>query len=97
MTMPHQGGITMLQVSGFMNFDEAWSYRQRLYAAPDMATRLSGIRSYLISEENLKLLFEGHSFDEYQQFFDEHFTILPIPDDDQPSTLDEMLFDDDEE
>ncbi len=97
MTMPRQGGITMLQVSGFMNFDEAWSYRQRLYAAPDMATRLSGIRSYLISEENLKLLFEGHSFDEYQQFFDEHFTILPIPDDDQPSTLDEMLFDDDEE
>ena len=97
MTMPKQGGITMLQVSGFMNYDEVWSYRQRLYAVPDMASRLAGIRSYLISEENLKLLFEGHSFDEYQQFFDEHFTTLPLPDDDQPSTLDELLFEDEEE
>lgn len=95
-TMPRQGGITMLQVSGFMNFDEAWSYRQRLYADGNMATRLSGIRSYLLSEENLKLLFEGHSFDEYQQFFDEHFTTLPLPDDDQPSTLNELLFEDEE-
>ena len=95
-TMPKRDGITMLQISGFMNFDEAWSYRQRLYADKDMAARLAGIRTYVISEENLKLLFEGHSFDEYQQFSDEHFSVLPLPDDDQPSTLDELLFDDEE-
>ena len=95
-TMPKRDGITMLQISGFMNFDEAWSYRQRLYADKDMAARLAGIRAYVISEENLKLLFEGHSFDEYQQFSDEHFSVLPLPDDDQPSTLDELYFDDEE-
>ena len=96
-TTPRQGGITMLQVSGFMNFDEAWHYHRRLYADEGMAFRLSGIRALIISEDNLKLLFEGHSFDEYQQFFEEHF--IPTMDDGDTSTdtLDEMLYDDDAE
>lgn len=96
-TTPKQGGITMLQVSGFLNFDEAWHYHRRLYSEDDMAQRLSGIRALLISEDNLKLLFEGHSFEEYQQFYDEHFSQLPSIEETDGSSLDEMIFDDEED
>lgn len=94
-TTPRQGGITMLQVSGFISFDEAWHYQHRLYADAALAGRLSGIRALIISEDNLKLLFDGHSFDEYQQYFDTHLAPTAPSDDSQDDTLDDVLEDSD--
>ena len=96
-TTDRKGGIVMLRVSGFMNYDEAWHYHRRLYADNDMSTKLSGIRSLLISEANLALLLESHSFDDYATFYDEHFGQLPGLEDSDGSTLDDVLFDDNEE
>ncbi|MBO4590797.1 MAG: tetratricopeptide repeat protein [Bacteroidaceae bacterium] len=90
-----KGGISMLKVSGFLNYNEALSYQRRLYADSEMATRLEGIRVVLISEENLKLLLETHSFDEYQEFYDENFGILPDTYEDDGS-LDDIQFDDED-
>lgn len=92
-TTDKKGGISMLRVSGFMNFEEAWHYHRRLYADNEMSTKLSGIRSLIISEGNLKLLFESHSFDDYAAFYDEHFGQLPELEDSDGSTLDDVLFD----
>ena len=91
-----KGGISMLKVSGFLNYNEALSYQHRLYSDTEMAIRLEGIRAVLISEENLNLLFESHSFDEYQTFYDENFGIQPDISEEN-GLLDEIQFDDEEE
>ena len=46
-----------------------------------MATILEGIRTLLISDDNLSRLGTAFSFDEYKEFFDEKFAPLDIPDD----------------
>ena len=96
-TTDKKGGISMLRVNGFMNFDEAWHYHRRLYSDNEMSTKLSGIRSIIISEDNLALLLESHSFNEYATFYDEHFGQLPGLEEADDSMLDDVLFDDSEE
>ena len=55
-----------------------------------MRTRLEGIRTLLISDENLKMLGKDFSFDEYKTFYDENFAPLDVPEDlqiDNPTDL----------
>ena len=56
-----------------------------------MATKLSGIRSLLISDSNLKLLLKYYSIDEYDAFYQEHFTELPTIVKEN-NALDEVIF-----
>ena len=86
-----QGGIGMLHVKGLMSFDEAYQYMHTLYADPTMATKLSGIRALLISDENMELLLKYYSIDEYTQFYEENFTDLPNIIEGE-NTLDEINF-----
>lgn len=72
-------GIAMMQVGEFMNFTECRQYMQRLYAAPGMAAKLEGMRAVLISKPNYELLMNYYSFDDYQQFYEQHLGILPMP------------------
>ena len=67
----------MLKVSEFMNFDEAFVYCRSLYDDADMATKLSGIKAVVISPKNLDILFKHYSFNEYQEFYEEHFLNIP--------------------
>lgn len=89
-TTTRQGGITMLHVTGLSSHDEARQYMHRLYADPSMATKLSGLRVLLISDDNLELLLKYYSIDEYSAFYEAHFTDLPLPG--AESTLDEVIF-----
>ena len=86
-----QGGIAMLHITGLLNFAEAHQYMHQLYADPAMATKLSGIRSLLISDSNLKLLLKYYSIDEYDAFYQEHFTELPTIVKEN-NALDEVIF-----
>ncbi len=87
-----QGGIAMLHVTGLASYDEARQYMHRLYADPAMATKLSGLRALLISDDNLALLLKHYSIDEYEAFYEANFTTLPTSTE-QESTLDEIIFD----
>ena len=83
-------GVTMFTIKGFLAYDEVHAYAQKLYADDRMRTRLEGIRTLLISEDNLKMMGKEFSFDEYAEFYDEHFAPLDIPDDlhiDEPTDL----------
>jgi len=73
-------GISMMVVHGFLSYDEAHAYAQQLFADRHMATALQGIRTVLISDENLKMLGRQYSFDDYAEFFDQYFAPLAIPD-----------------
>lgn len=77
MAFRHEYGIGMLIISEFLNFDEAYLYRKRLYAEGDMASRLEGINTLIITKENLELLLKYYSFDEYTDFYNAHFLNIP--------------------
>lgn len=83
-------GLTMMIIKGFLAYDEVHAYAQKLYADDHMRTRLEGIRTLLISDENLKMLGKDFSFDEYKTFYDENFAPLDVPEDlqiDNPTDL----------
>ena len=83
-------GLSMMCVRGFLSYDEVHAYAQALYADRHMATVLEGIRTLLISDDNLKLLGTSFSFDEYKKFFNDRFAPLDVPNDlriDEPTDL----------
>ena len=60
-TTTKQGGIGMLHVMGLSSFEEAFQYMHRLYADPEMAVKLNGLRALLITDANLELLLKYYS------------------------------------
>ncbi len=83
-------GLTMMVIKGFLSYDEVHAYAQRLHADEHMRTRLEGIRTLLISDDNLKMIGKEFSFDDYKAFYDEHFAPLDVPEDlkiDTPADL----------
>lgn len=85
-----EGGLSLMCIKGFLNYDEAHAYAQQLYNDRNMAIVLEGIRTLLISDENLALLGTLFSFDEYKDFFDDRFAPLQIPNDfllDEPTEI----------
>ncbi len=82
--------ITMMCIKGFLSYDEVHAYAQRLYSDEHMATILEGIRTLLISEDNLQLIGVAFSFDDYKEFYDTEFAPLQVPEDlriDEPTDL----------
>jgi hypothetical protein len=77
MEFQNEQGIGMLKVGEFMNFDEAFVYCRSLYDDPEMAAKLSGIKAVVISPRNLDILLKHYSFNEYQEFYEEHFLNIP--------------------
>lgn len=67
-------GIDMMQVRTFLNFDEAYVYLHRLNNNADMAYKLKGLKTFVISDKNLGLLMKGRSFADYFDFYDKHFS-----------------------
>jgi hypothetical protein len=69
--------ITLFEIKEFMNFDEAFLYRKRLYENGDMAKLLEGINSMIISKTNLELLLKHYSFGDYQEFYENNLLGIP--------------------
>ena len=88
-------GIGMLKIGEFLNFDEAFIYCRNLYDDSDMASKLSGIKAVVISPQNLNLLLKHYSFNEYQEFYEEHFLNIPEFEIDGATLFEE--YDDDEQ
>ena len=83
-------GISMMAIKGFLSYDEVHAYAQALYADSQMNVLLEGMRSMLISEDNLKMIGTDFSFDDYKDFYDEKFAPLEVPEDlqiDEPTDL----------
>lgn len=90
MEVTQNQGISMLVIKGFTSYDEVHSYAQQLYADNRMNILLEGIRSLLISEENLKMIGTDFSFEDYREFYEEKFAPLEVPEDlqiDEPTDL----------
>ena len=74
LTFQTAGPIKMLQVSGFVNFDEILHYYKLIYGPDGYASALDRAISVLpISDDNYETLMHGKTLDEYITFFAEHF------------------------
>ena len=69
--------ITLFEIKEFLNFDEAFLYRKRLYENGEMARLLEGMNSMIISKTNLDLLLNHYSFGDYQEFYERCLLIIP--------------------
>ena len=71
-------GMHHMIVSGFRNFDEARQY-SRLLLQQDGIKRVMGkARPIVISEENLALIGNRYSYNDYDTFYVHHFAPLPV-------------------
>lgn len=82
--------IGMLQIGPFINFDEAFLYRKRLFSNGEMAQKLKGFEVILISQSNLDILLKESSFTEYQNFYNQNFLKIPEPDIDGTTIFEEL-------
>ena len=69
--------ITLFEIKEFLNYDEAFLYRKRLYENGEMAKLLEGINSMIISKTNLDLLLKYYSFGDYQEFYEKNLLVIP--------------------
>ena len=69
--------ITLFQVKEFLNYDEVFLYRKRLYENKETARLLEGINSLVISKTNLDLLLQYYSFGDYIKFYEENLLDIP--------------------
>lgn len=76
--LTEDNGISEMIVRGFLSFDEAHAYTQKLYDDPILSKILKKVRVILISEDNLKLLGKAFSFDDYAAFYEKHFAPLQV-------------------
>ncbi len=74
-------GLSMMCINGFLSYDEVHAYAQRLYADEHMHTLLQGIRSMLISSDNLQKIGVSVSVDDYDDFYQTNFAPLDLPKD----------------
>ncbi len=72
--------LTQFIVKGFNGYAEAHTYAQQFYEETELAALTRKGRLILISEQNLKLLGTRFSYDDYQQFFEENYAPMELPD-----------------
>jgi hypothetical protein len=64
--------------SGFTSYDEALQYARMLYEEKQMAEKLRGCFSMIISSKNLELLGTKISYEEYDRFYEDTFLPMKI-------------------
>jgi tetratricopeptide (TPR) repeat protein len=78
LTVERQQGISRMQVSGFLSYDEALQYARQLYASEQMQPIVRQCRSLIISEHNLSLIGSRYSYQDYDEFYERTFAPLQI-------------------
>ena len=66
-------GIDMLQIRPFLNYKEAYTYQRKMENDVEMAEKMEGLKWFVVSDHNLKLIRRGLSFNDYFQFQEETY------------------------
>ena len=78
MTIEDAEGLHHLVVSGFRNYDEARQYSNILLQQEGVQNVMGKARPIVISEENRQLLGSRYSYNEYDEFYVQHFAPLKV-------------------
>jgi tetratricopeptide (TPR) repeat protein len=79
-TIDKLNGVCRMIVRGFLNYDETLQYARQLYSDKKITEKLKGIRRFIISEDNLKLIGTRFSYEDYENFYDKTFAPMKISD-----------------
>ncbi len=71
-------GLHRMRVSGFRNNDEAYQYAKLLHANQAVMRQAQGSKTYVISDENLALVGQQYSYNDYDAFYAAHFAPLNV-------------------
>ncbi len=71
-------GIHRMRTSGFRSYDEALQYARELYGSETVMADAEKGKAIIISDANLELLGNQFSYEDYDQFYEEHFVPLTI-------------------
>ncbi len=71
-------GLHLMKFSGFRNFDEAHQYASEVQSNANIVKHTRKARTILISSDNLELLGNQYSYDDYDAFYDKHFAPLKV-------------------
>ncbi len=78
MEITDDNGLARMNISGFHNYDEALQYARLLFNYEPVTTLLPKARTIIISKENLELLGKQYSYQEYDEFYEQHFIPLKV-------------------
>lgn len=73
-----RNGLHQMKVSGFLNYDEARQYARLLYNQQSVMIQAGNSRMIIISKQNLGLLGNQLSYDDYSKFYAKTFSKLRI-------------------
>ena len=71
-------GLRLMQVQGFLSYDEALQYARQLYQQKNITNIVGNARSLIISDENFRLLGKQFSYDDYARFYAKYFAPLKV-------------------
>lgn len=71
-------GVRLMKISGFRNYDEALQYARQFHQQAGIAERIGNSRTIIISQQNLPLLGQQFSYDDYDAFYAKHFAPLKV-------------------
>ncbi len=71
-------GLHRMMVTGLRNYDEAHQYAQQVANNEAVAQRAVGARPIIISEKNLELLGQQFSYDDYDEYYNQHFAPIKV-------------------
>jgi hypothetical protein len=77
-TIDDAQGMHYMMVSGFRNFDEANQYGKILMQQEGIRKTAQKARPLIISKENLDLIGQRYSYNDYDTFYVKNFASLPI-------------------
>ena len=77
-TVEEDGGLHLMQVTGFRNYDEALQYARAFHQQQGIVGLLGKSRTIVISKANQPLLGRQFSYDDYDEFYNKHFAPLKI-------------------
>lgn len=73
-----QDGLHRMVITGFRSYDEAWLYAHALTQQTSVTRLLHKARTVLISEPNLELLGSHFTYNDYEKFYQQHFSALKV-------------------
>lgn len=76
--LEEQDGLHRMMITGFRNYDEAWLYAHAITQQSNITHLLGKARTILISEPNLELLGSHFTYNDYEKYFNQHFSALKV-------------------
>ena len=78
LSIEEQDGLRQMKLTGFRNYDEAWQYARTITQQESVAKASRNSRLVIISESNLELLGRAFTYQDYEKYFQKHFSSLKI-------------------